>query len=330
MPSFLDQIRQRIADAKGTSLVGGRTMTGKEPNEVVINPEIIMRNEQRLQEATYHERVKNHPAVESVDDGGKGDYFVNLKKGWHYDGQRSFGNDSAKEALKVLKHVEQGTLEESANPDRHVLFWGRVNPPHIGHEAAADKVKEEAANQGASHSFVLTRTHKPGSDSKDPLTPEQKLQHAQRAFPDSNVELADAHHPTLLHHLSKLHENGIRHLTLVAGDDRIPEYKKLIEKYNGVGGKGHGYYNFKSVNFVSSGERDPDSEGKGVSGASASAQRKHAQENNLKAFTTNAPSKMKPHHVKELFNAVRQGLGHKLNESANGCPKCGRLVCRVH
>lgn len=67
-----------------------------------------VKEETDLQEATAHERVKNHPAVARVDDGGKGDYFVNLKKPYHYDGQRSFGNESASHALKILKHVTKG------------------------------------------------------------------------------------------------------------------------------------------------------------------------------------------------------------------------------
>jgi len=71
--------------------------------------------EETLYEATAHEKVLAHPAVHSVDNAGKGDYFVNLKKGWHYDGQRSFGNENAKAALKVLQHVEQGDIEESVS-----------------------------------------------------------------------------------------------------------------------------------------------------------------------------------------------------------------------
>jgi hypothetical protein len=64
--------------------------------------------EETLAEATYHERVKNHPAVESVDNGGKGEYFVNLKHPYHWSGQKSFGVDSPSHALKMLKDVKKG------------------------------------------------------------------------------------------------------------------------------------------------------------------------------------------------------------------------------
>ena len=59
---------------------------------------------------------------------------------------------------------------------------------------------------------------------------------------------------------------------MIVGSDRIMEFKNLLVKYNGVKGKRHGYYNFKSIKVVSAGDRDPDAEGD-TSGMSASKMR---------------------------------------------------------
>lgn len=57
--------------------------------------------------AKKQDQIRAHPAVESVDDGGPGQFFVNLKPGFQYSEQRSFGAENATEALKLLKSVEQ-------------------------------------------------------------------------------------------------------------------------------------------------------------------------------------------------------------------------------
>lgn len=51
------------------------------------------------------DKIRAHPAVQSVDDGGPGDFFVNLKPGYEWSGQRSFGTDNASHAARLLKEV---------------------------------------------------------------------------------------------------------------------------------------------------------------------------------------------------------------------------------
>lgn len=89
----------------------GSNLSGK---KIIKKGGSLKTEEVELEEATAHQRVLAHPAVHSVDDGGPGDYFVNLKKGYHYSGQRAFGNDSPTKALKILKQVKSGHIEEEA------------------------------------------------------------------------------------------------------------------------------------------------------------------------------------------------------------------------
>jgi len=207
---------------------------------------------------------------------------------------------------KVLRNKKEHTSRTEIpkkEPERHhTLFWGRVNPPTAGHEQAYNVVRKVARQNGGTSSMVLSRSTDP---KKNPLTPEQKEKHAKRAFSKVNTSVADPQHPTLLHQLSKLHEQGVTNLHMVAGSDRHAEYRKLINQYNGVKGN-HGYYNFKKVELHSAGERDPDEEG--TAGISASSQRAHATNGRQKEFSAASPSTMKPAHVKELYNDVRTGL----------------------
>ena len=75
-----------------------------------------------------------------------------------------------------------------------------MNPITVGHEAVVHQVMNAAKAHGGGHTIILTKSH---DAKKNPLTPEQKLKHAKRAFPGANIRVADNEHPTLLHHLSR-------------------------------------------------------------------------------------------------------------------------------
>ena len=183
-----------------------------------------------------------------------------------------------------------------------VLAFGRMNPITSGHQTLVNKVKDIAQDYGASHHIVLSHTTDP---KKNPLTGAQKLKHAKRAFPKTNFSVANAEHPTFLQQAAKLHKQGVTHLHMIGGSDRVEEFHNLLHKYNGKQ-KG-ALFNFKDIQVHSAGERDPDAEG--VSGMSASKMREHATNKNYKEFKKGAPSTMADEHVKDLYNDVRKGMG---------------------
>ena len=186
-----------------------------------------------------------------------------------------------------------------SNEKHHVFAFGRMNPPTTGHGALVDKVKEVAKANNADHSIVLSHSQDP---EKNPLSGEQKLKHAKRFFPGANIDVADSENPTFMHQLKKLHKSGVTHATMVAGSDRVDEYKKLLDKYNGPNGE----FNFKKINVVSAGERDPDAEG--VTGMSASKMRGHAIDRNYGEFRKGIPQHVSAEHADELYNDVRKGM----------------------
>lgn len=193
---------------------------------------------------------------------------------------------------------------EEQKENHAVMAFGRMNPPTTGHGKLVDKVKEVAKDVGGSHHVILSHSQ---DKEKNPLSKEDKLKHAKRFFPNTNLSVSDKEHPTFLQHAAKLHKQGVTHLHMVAGSDRVPEYQKKLAQYNG---KHEGaLYNFKKITVHSAGQRDPDAEG--TEGMSASKMRGHAARGNFKEFKKGIPSHVEPHHAKELYHDVRKHMGIK-------------------
>jgi predicted kinase/phosphopantetheine adenylyltransferase len=200
-------------------------------------------------------------------------------------------------------------IEESEKNDKHaVMAFGRMNPPTTGHMKVIDKVKEVAHKVGGTHHIIVSHSQ---DSKKNPLSGEQKVKHLKRYSPGTNITTSSKEHPTFLHHAAELHKKGVTHLHMVAGSDRVKEYKEKLHQYNGTH-KG-ALYNFKKIHVHSSGERDPDAEGD--TGMSGTKMREHAKNNDLHSFRKGVPSHVSDHHVKELMHDVRKGMG--LHESVN-------------
>ena len=197
------------------------------------------------------------------------------------------------------------------NKEKHaVMAFGRMNPPTTGHEVLVNKVKSVAKQVGGSHHIVLSHTQ---DAAKNPLTPAQKVKHAKRFFPDTNISLATKEEPNFLTQAAKLHKQGVTHLHMVAGSDRVAEYHKLLHKYNGT--HEGALFNFKKITLHNAGARDPDAEG--TSGMSASKMRSHATSNNFDDFKQGIPKHVPEHHAKELFRDVRKGMNIKESVDLN-------------
>jgi hypothetical protein len=190
----------------------------------------------------------------------------------------------------------------------HVMAFGRMSPPTTGHEVLVNKVKEVAKSVGGSHSVVLSHTQ---DKDKNPLSSADKLKHAKRFFPDTNLSTSSKESPTFLSHAAELHKKGVTHLHMVAGSDRVAEYKKKLAQYNGT--HEGALFNFKKITVHSAGQRDPDAEG--TSGMSASKMRGHASTGNFKEFKKGIPKHVPEHHAKEMYNDVRKGM--QIKESIN-------------
>ena len=182
-----------------------------------------------------------------------------------------------------------------------VFTFGRFNPPTTGHEKLITKVASISGSDPYRIYPSLTQNPK-----KDPLPHALKVAYMRKMFSKHarNI-IADKKAVTAIDIAVKLYDEGFKDLVMVAGSDRLKEFDSLLNKYNGVTGKRHGYYKFNTISVVSAGERDPDAEG--VTGMSASKMRAAAVEGDEKSFAMGVPKGFKD--VSKLFQDVRKYMG---------------------
>jgi hypothetical protein len=203
-------------------------------------------------------------------------------------------------------------LREAKKDTRPVVMtYGRMNPgPTIGHQVLLNKIHELADKNEAHHEVVLSHSQ---DAKKNPLSVDQRLEHARRFFPETNFVGSSKSSPTILHHLSRLHAAGHPEVHIVVGADRKEDFEKLVNQYNGKDRDEngapyrHGYYNFKKIKVHSAGDRDPDAEG--VEGMSSSKMRMAAQANDFDSFRQGVPAHVPDEHARKLFNDTRNGMG---------------------
>lgn len=187
------------------------------------------------------------------------------------------------------------------------IVFGRFNPPTSGHEKLFDTLKK--VSKGSMYRIYASKSE---DSKKNPLPFRDKVKFLRKMFPKHarNI-MADTDTRTVIDVARKLYDQGFTKMTMVAGSDRVKEFEILLNKYNGVEAR-HGFYQFEGkIKVISAGERDPDSDD--VSGMSASKLRVAAADNDLELFSKGMPKSYKD--SKELFNAVRKGMGLKETKS---------------
>jgi len=208
-----------------------------------------------------------------------------------------------------MKSFLEIVQEAESTQKHHVMTFGRMNPPTTGHLKLIHKVKDVAEKHNAGHTVVVSHSQ---DSKKNPLSGEQKVKHLKRYSPGTNFKTSSKEHPSIFHHAAELHKQGVTHLHVVVGSDRVKEFKDSLHKYNGVKGK-HGHYDFKKITVHSAGHRDPDAEGS--EGMSGTKMRSHAASGNYKEFKKGVPEHVADNHAKELYHDTRKGMG--LHENIN-------------
>ena len=189
--------------------------------------------------------------------------------------------------------------------EKQVFFtFGRMNPPTIGHEKLLDKLAQ--SSRGSSYRVYLSQSQ---DNKKNPLPYVEKVKIARKMFPrHARSIMLNKKVKTIFEALTTIYNEGFANINMIVGSDRVGEFDILINRYNGKKGK-HGFYNFRKINVISAGQRDPDAEG--TSGASATKQREAAKSNDFTTFAQGLPKKVSNADAKRIFNSVRKGLGLK-------------------
>ena len=176
-----------------------------------------------------------------------------------------------------------------------VAAFGRFNVPTIGHGLLAKKVVDTAKSVKADHIVYASRTQ---DAKKNPLDVDTKVKYLKKMFPGINFKAANEDVRTFIEMAAKLSEEGYKNLVMIAGSDRIEEYQKLLDKYNGKD------FKFNSIKVVSAGERDPDADG--AAGMSGTKMREAAIKGDFKAFRSGIPKTLSDKETKELMDKVRK------------------------
>ena len=181
-------------------------------------------------------------------------------------------------------------------PKTVAFTFGRFNPPTIGHEKLCDAVRR--ANP-SDYKIYASQSQNP---KKDPLQYVKKIAYMRQSFPKHKRNIVVSKARNVFEILVEL--NNYENLIMVVGSDRVKEFDMLIKKYNGVASR-HGFYEFKNVEVLSAGERDPDAEG--VTGMSASKMRAAAANSDFDSFKQGTP--LNDAQAKKLYFDVRISMG---------------------
>jgi hypothetical protein len=180
------------------------------------------------------------------------------------------------------------------------IAFGRFNPPTVGHEKLLNTVA--TSSDDGDYIIVPSRSL---DKKKNPLDPDTKVAFMQQMFPQHAEKIInDPSNRTIFDVLKNAHNDGYTNVRIVGGADRVSEFEKLANNYNGK------LYQFDNVDVRSAGDRDPDSDDD-ISAMSASKQRKAAAEGDFKTFRKGVPASLNDKQARELYNSVRSGMNIK-------------------
>lgn len=179
------------------------------------------------------------------------------------------------------------------------IAFGRFNPPTIGHLQLLDTAAQSAGEED--YLIVPSRTQ---DKKKNPLDADTKISLMRQFFPQHSERIInDVNFKTIFDVLKKAHNDGYTNVQIVAGGDRVPEFERLSNNYNGQ------LYQFDAINVISSGERDPD--GEGIEGVSASKMRMAAAKGDFFTFLEGLPDTVNRKQALQLFNDLRKAMNIK-------------------
>ena len=251
-------------------------------------------------------------------DKNTGEFTAKTEKGRlkFYNKKQRVGKQDPPQSEQE-KNLSKGSYEQEKNPEKEVtesepafkpnkknkgtltIAFGRFNPPHLGHLQLMNTAANSVESENDNYVIVPSRSNDP---KKNPLDANTKVKMMKAMFPQHSENIInDNNNRTIFDVLNAANNDGYANVRIVGGADRVKEFNKLANNYNGK------LYDFDKVDVISSGERDPDAEG--VEGLSASRMRLAASENDFKAFKRGLPKDLSDDGKKNIFKAVRSSMG---------------------
>ena len=213
--------------------------------------------------------------------------------------QQQAAPEPQQQTVNISPDLEAGPPPVPKTKGTLTIAFGRFNPPHAGHQQLMDTAAAAAEAEGSDYMIVPSRSNDP---KKNPLDADTKVAFMRGMFPQHSSRIQnDQNTRTIFDVLKKAHNDGYTNVRIVGGADRVKEFDKLANNYNGS------LYQFDNVEVVSAGDRDPDADG--VEGMSASRLRLAASENDFKTFMSAMPEGFPRREAKQLFDTTRMSMG---------------------
>ena len=200
--------------------------------------------------------------------------------------------------MKSFKEINE------ARGDTAVFTFGRFNPPTTGHEKLINALASQQSKNAGSKMYVYP-SHSQNAK-KDPLPHNRKVAYMKKMFPQYKRNITVSRARNVFEIAVELYNKGHKAIVMVVGSDRVEEFDRLLNTYNGEQAR-HGFYGFDDIKVISAGERDPDAEG--VEGMSASKMRAAATANDFDQFKLGLPKGFA--QGQKLFDDVRKFMGIK-------------------
>ncbi|OUX29748.1 MAG: hypothetical protein CBE24_07890 [bacterium TMED264] len=190
-----------------------------------------------------------------------------------------------------------------------VFTFGRFNPPTIGHEKLLKTVSNAASKHRGDYYVFMSHSQ---DSKKNPLKHEQKQMFMKIIFPKHRSAFIKSKAKNALEAAVQLYDmKKYSKLVMVVGSDRVQDFNKILNQYNGEKNK-HGFYDFDNIQVISAGERDPDAEG--VEGMSASKMRAAVAAGDYDIFKMGIPAGVSEKDSKKLYDAVAKGMNMTIKE----------------
>jgi hypothetical protein len=184
--------------------------------------------------------------------------------------------------------------KETIRDEVVTVVFGKFNPPTQAHKRVLESAKKTAS--GGNFYVFPSRTQ---DGKKNPLDPDTKISYMKEMFPEYADSIIDSDEfQTIFDVLQFLNQEGYTGVNIVCGAERVSEIDNLANKSNGQ------LYDYQSINVVSSGSKDAESE----SGSSDVA-RKAAAEKDFETFKKALPSGFSG--AKQMFTDLQQSMNIK-------------------
>lgn len=181
------------------------------------------------------------------------------------------------------------------------IAFGRFNPPTIGHQDLMDTALAYAENEMGDYIIVPSRSQ---DKTKNPLDPDSKIFYMRKMFPQHSERIVnDPNMITIFDVLKKAHNDGYFGVRIISGEDRVKEFEKLSNKYNGE------LYYFDLIEVIPVQTTDGNSKNKDV--ISSSDMRKLVAEGDFYNFRKLLGYEINKKDALNLFLLLRSGMNIK-------------------